>query len=67
MNNDEFTCWLCGEVYSKLWSDEEAKEEYENVFESEFDEENTSIVCDDCYKKMMNEYPVEEYFKDIKL
>jgi hypothetical protein len=66
MNKNEFTCCVCGNTYEKSWSDEEAKEEFSEVFKSEFNEENTAVVCDDCYKQMMNEYPVEEYFKDMK-
>jgi len=54
MKEREFKCELCGGVFEKEWSDEEAKEEYERNFK-EYKNEPTAIICDDCYRIVMKE------------
>ena len=50
---NEFRCTNCGGVYEKDWSDEEAKKEYDDLYPTiPFSE--AVIVCDECYKKIMN-------------
>jgi hypothetical protein len=56
---DTYTCAMCGETYKKGWSDEEAKEEYEEAFPCADSEEPIRVVCDDCYKLIMPGYKGE--------
>jgi|GEM_PF-6420320 len=48
--SDTYTCYACGGVFKKGWSDEEATAEREQDFPNHTDEE-MELVCDDCYKK----------------
>ena len=52
---NEYECSVCGNVYEKGWTDEEATAEREEVWGPEFTNEDCAIVCDDCYKAMMGE------------
>jgi hypothetical protein len=63
MNNNEFKCAVCEEIFKKDWSDEEAIKELCDTFGEEYTEEECEVVCDDCYKKMIGEYPIEEFKK----
>lgn len=54
MSKNEFTCYACSETFEKGWSDEEAMAEFGSTFPSA-DLEECSVVCDDCYKKIMGE------------
>lgn len=53
MKNNEYTCDLCGNTYEKSWSDEEAQKEAEELWTQEELASGTSIVCDDCFNKIM--------------
>ena len=54
MKDNEFKCEMCGEVYEKAWTDEEAMKECEDDFGVEMaNSEDNAIVCDDCYQKML--------------
>lgn len=62
MTSDEqkpfiYTCANCGEEFESGWSNEEAMEEYKKNFpwSAELRVE-TDLVCDDCYKKMMEDF-----------
>lgn len=46
---DEFRCEMCGKVFPKGWSDQEAIEQQRRNFNEE-PKEDDAIVCDDCYK-----------------
>ena len=48
---DEYRCALCQEVFTKGWSDEEAKAEAEENFPG-LAEGDACLVCDDCYKRL---------------
>lgn len=55
---NEFQCKLCGGVFTKARSDEEALEEYNNVFlEREGrdvrPEDEREVVCAECYQLIM--------------
>jgi DNA-directed RNA polymerase subunit RPC12/RpoP len=65
MEKNGYRCANCGGIFIKGRSDEEAMKEYEENFEDIFEEDEVEIVCDDCYKLMMAEYPIEKYFEDI--
>ena len=54
-DTDTFTCDNCGDVFDKVWSDEEAAAEAEELFPGidVTDPAETGIVCDDCYQHIM--------------
>lgn len=55
-----FTCAECGGEFEKEWSDEESLEEARvNGFDP--DNEETVVVCDDCYRKIMEVDPLFGY------
>ena len=51
-----FSCSLCGGVFEKGRSDEEAMAEYAEMFPGD-DEEPTDLVCDDCWQDMIGIHP----------
>ncbi len=51
---EEFTCSLCHKTYEKERSDEEAMEEAIDHFGEE-SMKDAAVVCDDCFKLIMNE------------
>ena len=51
VKENEFKCELCGNVYDKGWSDEEAKQEYFDNFD-DTNIDDCGMVCDDCYNKI---------------
>lgn len=51
---DEFTCGHCGETFEKAWSDKEVDTELAETFPN-VNKANCSLVCDDCYKTLMDE------------
>ncbi len=57
IGKDEFRCTVCGEVFKKGWSDEEAAAELEEEFG--MDPTDCAMVCDDCYK--VHQQPAKEY------
>lgn len=63
MKKNEYKCTNCGEVYETGWTDEEAIAEYVENFKTE-DLSDAEVVCDDCYKKITKEYPIETYLKN---
>ncbi len=49
MKKNEFQCSMCGNIYEKGWTEEEARaEQKENGFENL----ECDIVCDNCYNKL---------------
>jgi ribosomal protein L31 len=58
----QFKCDVCGLIFVKGITDEEEREEYEKGFGEHVTDE-TFIVCDDCFKEMVKQYPVEKYIK----
>jgi hypothetical protein len=56
VKDNEFQCAMCGGVFEKGWSDEEAEREvnFPSIPPSEF-----SLICDDCYEKKMKERETE--------
>ena len=58
---DTFICDNCGDVFDKVWSDEEAAAEAEELFPG-IDVSNpaeTGIVCDGCYQHIMSRIRAE--------
>ena len=62
MDNDKYECGNCYGTFTKAWSDEEAVAEYEENFplESQTNPE-LMLVCDDCYKAMIDWKPPAEW------
>ena len=54
-DTDTFTCESCGDVFDKVWSDEEAAAEAEGLFPgiNVSDPAETAVVCDGCYQHIM--------------
>ena len=55
MKKNEYKCDMCKDIFKETWSNEEALEEMKDIFGT-VPEEERAIVCDDCYKKIMNYY-----------
>jgi hypothetical protein len=51
MNNNEYQCAACREIFEKGWSDEEAWKEKNELFPY-VDNKDCCIICDDCFKKI---------------
>jgi hypothetical protein len=56
VKDNEYKCAMCGGVFEKGWSDEEAKDELSGVFPG-IDTSDCDLVCDDCYRKFMEHAP----------
>lgn len=65
MKKNEYKCAICGGVFEKGWDDEEALAELNDNFPN-VEIEDCDVVCDDCYKKMTQELPIEEFYKNNK-
>lgn len=52
MKENEYQCAMCGGIFEKEWTDEEAEAELKEIF-GDVPKENCGIVCDDCYKKAL--------------
>lgn len=48
--SDTYQCDMCEGVFEKGWSDEEAKQEYDETHTEPFEE--SAIICDNCFNKM---------------
>lgn len=67
---NEYKCASCGIVYEKGWTDEEAKQEAEEIFGKHPDDWNSpqKVVCDDCFQEthpLKNPDLLEETKKQI--
>ena len=49
---ESYTCENCGGTFTKGWSDEQAQAESESLYPAQ-DLEETGIVCDNCFRKIM--------------
>lgn len=60
MSDNEYKCAMCGGVFGKTWTDEEALVETEEYFGKGWKQEYLDVVCDDCFNKIHPaEHPVE--------
>ncbi len=54
----KYTCAICGGIFEKARTDEEALEESRQIF-GDIPKEEMEIVCDDCYEKIKPEkFPI---------
>lgn len=66
MSEETFTCENCKQTFSSDWSDEEAQAEYEALFPNHAEAEAlVSVVCEDCYNKMLDWKSPEEAEKEL--
>lgn len=61
---DEYRCAMCGGVFKKAWTDEEAKAEQEANGWGALAPEDSAVVCDNCYRQMTALYPPAEFNRD---
>ena len=59
MNQSEFECPLCLKIFTKAWTEEEATAELEKNFPG-YTKHESGLVCDDCYKKLID-FPDEDW------
>lgn len=52
---DLFQCELCGNIYRRGSTDEEANDEYKKHFGKDVVKEETGEVCNDCYQIVIKE------------
>jgi hypothetical protein len=50
---ERFKCDVCGVVFESGWSEQEALAEKDELF-PETDIKDCGVVCDDCFKKVVN-------------
>ncbi len=51
-SDNTFECVVCGGVFEKGWTEEEALSELSETFPG-IPQDECSVVCDDCYKRMV--------------
>lgn len=56
---DTYICAMCGGIFEKGWSDEEAWAEHDANFLG-MSHDESEIVCDDCYQKMIAINPPQD-------
>lgn len=51
---DEYKCDMCGGIFKKGWSEEEANQEAEDIWgvKNANEDKDMAIVCDDCWNKI---------------
>lgn len=50
IQGDEYRCSMCKGIFKSGWTDEEAKAEAEA---NGFNPDTCAVICDDCYKEVM--------------
>lgn len=59
MKADEYQCAMCGGVFTKGWSEQEARAETQQYW-PDTPQEDLAVVCDDCWQKVHPQtHPVE--------
>jgi hypothetical protein len=53
--NEKYTCAACKGVFYKGWSDEKAAEEFHERHPTLPIDEETSLICDDCYQLILKD------------
>jgi len=69
MKANEYKCAMCGNVYKKGWTYEEAKEEAKEIFSKHPDDWKIEqeVIYDDCFNKINPAENKEEVEKAKKL
>jgi hypothetical protein len=54
VTEDTYTCAACERTFPKVWSDDEALDEYIDKFGlPKPEDDGTAVVCDDCYRRLI--------------
>lgn len=48
----QFKCSMCGGIFKKGWSDEEARQERDLIFGVGYSDKDCKLICDDCFQKI---------------
>lgn len=69
IKENEYMCAMCENVYQKGWSEEDAHQEcVENFGEDIANDKDNSVICDDCYQKIIpKEHPQEVLMVKLEL
>lgn len=59
MLDSQFRCVMCGEVFDKVWSDEEAAAECVQHF-GHLEPAEIAVVCDECFQRIHPENHLRE-------
>ena len=51
----QYQCCICGAIYEKEWTDEEAAAERKENFGTDHAPDD-GIACDDCYRRFVGEH-----------
>ena len=62
--DDAYKCAMCRRVFTKGWSDGEAKAEAAAAFGA-IPEDEQELVCDDCYQQMIAQLPPAEFLRHV--
>lgn len=52
MKANEYRCAVCGNIYEKGLTEEEAVAQFKEEFGENYQPEDCELVCDDCYNKI---------------
>ncbi len=52
MKDNEYKCAMCGGVFEKGWTDEEANAEMKGFFGQSMQASECAVICDDCFQKI---------------
>ena len=52
---EKFTCAHCRKEFETEWTDDEAQNEFQSVFGKSINVSQYIVVCDDCYKMIMQQ------------
>lgn len=52
----KYVCAECGGEFDKGWTDDEAEAEYTATFADLPPDTDRALVCDDCFKRLMERY-----------
>ena len=50
LKSNEYQCAICGNIYKKGRSDEEAEKEVKEIW-GEIPQNERAVICDDCFKR----------------
>lgn len=66
MQPNEYKCAICGNVYTKAITDEEAMAETQSHWPG-VAQEDCAVLCDDCYQKVQPDEHPQEYQESLLL
>jgi hypothetical protein len=55
--NDKYKCALCKKSFISNWTNEQALQEFKDVFGDLVENQKKVLICDDCYKAMIPNLP----------